>query len=195
MQLRTPDLSALPGYLAALKTGWTPGSDGDIDAARQLIASVESDPERFVARLWNPTGQGAPVTLSDGREVPRLAHVRYWIFDDEYCGEVNLRWQPGTSELPPYCDGHVGYAVVPWKRCRGIASSALRSLAAIAPTFGLEWLDVAMSADNLASRRVAESSGARLIEEYVATEQGGVTACKYRLDCSEAGQRVSPRAA
>lgn len=184
--LKTPDLSILPMYLAALKRGWTPESDDDMAIARQLITDVESDPETHLAWLWNPTGQGAPVTLSDGSVVPRLAHVRFWIFDDgEYCGEVNLRWQPGTSTLPPYCDGHVGYAVVPWKRRQGIASTALRHLAAMAPTFGLEWLDIAMSADNLASRRVSEAAGAKLIGEYIAHEQGGVKACMYRLECDK----------
>lgn len=181
VQLRAPDLDSLPAYLAALRTGWTPESDHDRGAADRLIASIEADPQRFVSRLWNPAGLGAPVTLRDGRVVPRLAHVRHWIFDDGYCGELNLRWQPGTSELPDYCDGHVGYAVVPWKRRLGVATAALQRLATIASTFGLQWLDIAMRADNLASRRVAESAGASLVGEYVAEEQGGVQACRYRL--------------
>jgi len=186
VRLRVPQPAMLPHYLAALRRGWTPDSDGDLDRAQRLAEQVEADASRYLSWLWNPEALGPKVTLEDGREVPRLAHVRHWIVDDDFCGEINLRWQPGTSELPDYCDGHVGYAVVPWKRRRGVAASALRQLARLAPSFGLAWLDIAMSVDNLASRRVAESAGAVLLDEYTALEQGGVRACKYRLACNDA---------
>jgi hypothetical protein len=101
MLLRAPDLAGLPQYLDALRRGWTPESDQDLDAANKIIQRVEADPERFLAALLNPEGGGPPVQLAGGSLVPRLAHVRYWIWDDSYCGEVNLRWQPGTTELPP----------------------------------------------------------------------------------------------
>ncbi|MBD8051047.1 GNAT family N-acetyltransferase [Limnohabitans sp. JUR4] len=176
----------LPRYLTALSSGWTPDADRDEELAQRLAQRVGADASAYLRSLWNPQGVGSKITLQDGREVSRLAHVRHWIVDDDYCGDINLRWQPGTSELPDYCDGHVGYAVVPWKRQRGFAASALRQLALLAPSFGLNWLDIAMSADNLASRRVAESAGAVLIDEYVAIEQGGVKAYKYRLACGGA---------
>lgn len=186
IQLRIPDLASLPAYLEALQTGWTAGSDHDVETAGQIIANAESDPQRFVSSLWNPAGQGRAITLDDGREVPRLAHVRYWLFDGGYCGDLNLRWQPGSSELPEYCDGHVGYAVVPWKRRQGIATAALRGLTEVAPqAFGLAWLDIATSEDNIASRKVAESAGASFVKQYIAVEQGGIKAMKYRLWCDE----------
>jgi predicted acetyltransferase len=186
LRLQAPDRAMLPSYLAALKTGWTPESDHDLAAAEQLAARVASAPEHLLSMFWNPAGQGPPVALDDGREVPRLAHVRHWIVDgDAYCGEVNLRWQPGSNELPTYCDGHVGYAVVPWMRRRGVARFALQGLARIAPTWGLKWIDIAMDVDNAASRRVAESAGATLMDEYVAVEQGGVRAYRYRLACGQ----------
>ena len=34
----------------------------------------------------------------------------------------------GTEALPPTCLGHIGYAVVPWKRGRGYATRALAML-------------------------------------------------------------------
>jgi predicted acetyltransferase len=42
------------------------------------------------------------------------------MWDGEFCGSIGLRWLPGTEELPPHCLGHIGYAVVPWKRRLGL---------------------------------------------------------------------------
>ena len=50
------------------------------------------------------------------------------MWDGEFCGSIGFRWQPGTSTLPPYVLGHIGYAVVPWKRGRGYATQALALL-------------------------------------------------------------------
>ncbi len=181
MLLRPPDLAGLPGYLAALRRGWTPDGDHDPEGAGRLVARVEADPQGFITALSRPEGGGPPVRLDDGRLVPRLAHVRYWIWQGAYCGDFNLRWQPGGSELPPYCDGHVGYAVVPWARGRGLAAAALREATVIARGHGLAWLELSMDAANLASIRTAEAAGARLEGEYMAAEQGGVLARRYRL--------------
>ena len=181
VRLRSPDLVLLPQYLDALRRGWTPEADDDPEGAGAILRTVEADPVAFVRWLFNPGGGGPPVELDDGTLVPRLAYVRYWIWTDGYCGEVGLRWRPGTSELPPYCDGHVGYAVVPWKRGSRLAAASVRELMPIARGFGLRWLDISMSAANAASIRVAETVGAVLQEEYVALEQGGIPARRYRL--------------
>lgn len=181
MLLYTPDMSRLSQYLDALRRGWTPDCDFDPHCANEVIMRIEANPETFIQSLSNPRGGGTPVELTDGTLVPRLAHVRFWIWDDSYCGDINLRWQPGTSELPPYCDGHVSYAVVPWKRGRGLAATALRELVAVARGYGLAWLDISMSSANIASIRTAEAAGALLHDEYVAVEQGGVLARRYRL--------------
>jgi predicted acetyltransferase len=185
VRLLVPDASTLQQYLKALSANWTPDSDNDPDGARALRDRIEADPAAYLNSLRNPGANGPPVALEDGRLVPRLAHVRYWISDGSYCGDINLRWQREANELPPYCDGHVGYAVVPWKRRQGHATGALRALAQIAPNFGLKWLDIAMDAENVASIRVAEAAGAVLVEEYVAVERGGAPARRYRLTCSD----------
>lgn len=122
MYLAAPSDYLLPQYLSALKRGWTPGSDDDMEGARQMVAYVEEHSVSFFAALDNPDGTGAPISLGDGRVVPRLSYKRYWIIDGNdgsYVGEINLRWQKGTSELPAYCLGHIGYAVVPWQRGKG----------------------------------------------------------------------------
>lgn len=179
--LQTPDLALLPGYLDALQRRWTPQGDDNESLASEMIQRILEDPEAFIRGLSNPHGGGAPVQLADGTLVPRLAHVRYWIWDGAYSGDVYLRWQPGTTGLPSYCDGHVGYAVVPWRRGRGLAARALLELTAVARGYGLGWLDIAMSSANTASIRTAEAAGAVFQEEFFSAEQGGVQARRYRL--------------
>jgi predicted acetyltransferase len=46
----------------------------------------------------------------------------FWIHDGDFCGSINLRFVRGSEELPPCVSGHVGSAVVPWKRRRGYAT-------------------------------------------------------------------------
>ncbi|WP_293931631.1 GNAT family N-acetyltransferase [Iodobacter sp.] len=182
VKLVTPNLTLLPSYLAALERYWTPNHDRDPAGARQLLDAILRDPATFLASLSNPEGKGSPIVLEDGTAVPRLPFTRYWISDGEYAGEINLRWQLGTSELPAYCLGHIGYAVVPWKRNAGYASLAIRQLLPIAHKFDLKWLDISMAANNIASRRTAEKAGAILIKEFNAgAEYGNVDALLYQL--------------
>lgn len=182
VELLTPNLALLPSYLAALERGWTPNKDDDPDGAKRLLDRIRKDPEAFLASLVNPTGRGEPILLEDGTSVPRLPFTRFWIIDGDYVGDLNLRWQQGTSALPAYVLGHVGYAVVPWKRSAGYASAALRLLMPFARELGLEWLDIAMDTCNMASRRTAEKAGADFVKIFNAgLEYGNVDACLYRL--------------
>ena len=89
------------------------------------------------AFLRDAVSLDVPVILPDGRKVPRLPFHPFWMWDGEFCGSTSLRFQRGTEELPPHCTGHIGYAVVPWKRGRGYATKALRMLLPIARAEGL----------------------------------------------------------
>jgi len=180
--LLTPKVDFLPRYIAALERHWTPDGDNDRDGAARQLARIQRDPDAFLASLVNPEGRGDPIVLEDGTSVPRLPFVRFWIADGDYVGDLNLRWQRGTSELPPYVLGHIGYAVVPWKRSAGYASAAIRLVMPYARKLGLARLDISMDASNLASRRTAEKAGADLIKIFNAgPEYGDVAACLYRL--------------
>jgi predicted acetyltransferase len=182
IQIISPNMDLLPSYLAALERNWTSNADSDAEGASRLVARIKRDPEAFLASLSNLQGKGSPITLEDGSSVPRIPFVRHWIWDGEYAGDINLRWQPGTSELPSYVLGHVGYAVVPWKRGADYASIAIRLLMPVARGLNLDWLDISMDAANIASRRTAEKAGATLIKTFDAgPEYGGVDACLYRI--------------
>lgn len=131
-----PAIDYLPSYTHALAQGWSLDLRGPAAAAEQR-ARVEQDPAAFLAALENRAGQGAPLQLPDGSLVPRLPGIQRWIWDGEFCGAVSLRWVEGSAELPAYCLGHVGYGVVPWKRGRGYASSALGQILPEARAIGL----------------------------------------------------------
>lgn len=94
------------------------------------------------------------------------------------CGVIGLRWQPGTSELPPYVMGHIGYSVVPWKRRRGYATRAL----AQARREGLTYVTITTDPGNAPSQRVIEANGGGVPERFLKPAQyGGQPGLRYRV--------------
>ena len=105
-----------------------------------------------------------------------------WIWDGEFCGTIGFRWQPGTEALPPTCPGHIGYAIVPWKRRRGYATQALREMLKDAAAEGLGYVEITTPSENIASQRVIEANGGSLIGEYTTPPAlGGHHALRYRV--------------
>jgi predicted acetyltransferase len=79
--------------------------------------------------------------------------------------------------------GHIGYAVVPWKRGRGYATAALRLLLPDARAEGLASVELTVEPTNLASRHVIESNGGVLVEEFVVPKGfGHAHGLRYRID-------------
>lgn len=181
-ELVVPSRERLEGYVAALRRGWSPDNLRP-QAAQEQLAAIARDADAFVAALTDREARGAPVTLPDGTQVPRLPGFVLWMWDGEFCGSINFRWQPGTSELPAHVLGHIGYAVVPWKRGHGYAKEALRGMLAKAQAEGLDSVLVTTDPDNLASKRVIEANGGVLVERFTRTPHYGSThALRYRID-------------
>jgi predicted acetyltransferase len=103
--------------------------------------------------------------LPDGRKVQRLPFHLFWLWDGEFCGSASVRFQRGTDELPAYVSGHIGYAVVPWKRGRGYASRTLTLLLPIVRAEGLRRVMLTCDSDNEASKRIILKCGGRLASE------------------------------
>ena len=105
-----------------------------------------------------------------------------WIWDGEFCGSIGFRWQPGTEDLPPTCLGHIGYAVVPWKRRRGYATQALRELLKGVGRHGLRYVEITTAPDNVPSQRVIEANDGQFVEEFVTPAAlGGKRHRRYRV--------------
>src|SRR5437763_10902181 len=126
MQLVRSGPEHLASYIAALERGWSPDRERGVEAAHEALARIYADGAAFLASMEDREAKGPPITLPDGSVARRLPGFKRWLWDGEFCGSIGLRWQPGTTALPPYCLGHIGYAVVPWKHRRGYAKSARR---------------------------------------------------------------------
>jgi predicted acetyltransferase len=127
-------------------------------------------------------GKGPVVVLPNGATVPRLPGYRCWMWDGEFCGVIGFRWQPGTTDLPAHCLGHIGYSVVPWKRGRGYATQALRDFLPQVGLEGLPFVEITTDPANIASQRVIESNGGVLVERFIkGPEYGGTEGLRYRI--------------
>ena len=182
MELVRPSLQYLPDYRCALEHGWSPDNIRGIAAAQDELAEIDKDARAFVERQVDPQAKGPPVVLPDGSTAPRLPGYRLWMWDGEFCGSIGFRWQPGTSALPPHVLGHIGYAVVPWKRGRGYATAALKLMLAHAQKEGLTYVEITMDEENIPSRKVVLANGGMLIEQFQKPPQyGSKASLRFRI--------------
>ncbi len=174
--LAEPQLPMLASYVAALEQGWSPRSTVDVSA--EQLAALRQDPKAFLTEL---NRQDGPLTLENGEVVPKLPNRVRWMWDGEFCGTISLRWQPGTNALPPYVHGHIGYAVVPWKRGHGLAKRALRLILREACEVGLDRVEISTTPENIASQKVALANGARFLHAYDTEPYGIGPAFRYEI--------------
>jgi predicted acetyltransferase len=181
-RLVRPAAEHLPAYEAALRQGWSPDNVRPVEAAREQLAAIAADPAGFLAARDDREARGGPVMLPDGSQVPRLPGFARWIWDDGFCGAIGFRWQDGTAALPAHVLGHIGYAVVPWRRRQGHATRALGLLLAEVAPLGLPWVELTTDPGNPASIRVIEAHGGVLVERFrKAAAYGGAAALRWRI--------------
>jgi predicted acetyltransferase len=159
-------------YVAALERGWSPNNERDVTG--EQLALYRRDPQMLLDEMTRQDGTimlGSGM-LGSGLVVPRLPSRVFWIDDGEISGYLNLRWEPGTDKLPPHCPGHIGYAVVPWKRRRGYATRALALVLPVAREVGLPRVNITCDADNEASRRVIVAHRG-IFDRCYRTDEGG----------------------
>ena len=181
MELVRPSLVHAASYADALRRGWSPNTERDV--SHEELAELMQDADVFLAGLDDRDPRGRTVTLPDGSQVPRLPAFTRWMWDGEFCGSVNARWRPGTTDLPPTCPGHIGYAVVPWKRRRGYATLALgQMLDLLAVETDLPWVAVTTDPDNEPSQKVIEANGGVFVDRFERDPaSGGESALRYRV--------------
>ena len=183
MKLVAPSLDRLPAYADALRRGFFSDNLRREESAREELARIAADPAAFVASLEDRAATAGPITLPDGSQVPRLPGFRRWMWDGEFCGQIGFRWQPGTSALPAYCLGHIGYGVVAWKRRLGYATRALGLMLGEARREGLAYVELTTDPDNEPSQKVILANGGRFVERFRAVPGfGGKEEFRFRID-------------
>jgi predicted acetyltransferase len=161
IRLVPPCLELLPGYADALRRGWSPDTTRDL-SGEQLARLCRDGPAEFLRDLADP---GRPAIAADGRAVPRLPGLVFWIAEAGFCGTINLRFQLDGEDLPPHVSGHVGYSIVRWKQGAGRATAAVRLLLPVARACGLERVMITCDEDNAPSQRVIEKAGGERVED------------------------------
>jgi predicted acetyltransferase len=175
LELVEPSETYAPAWADALRRGWSPNTERP-EAAQEVLEEYELDPAGVIATARGELAADATVTLPDGSVVPRLPGFSRWMWDGEFCGSINVRWAPGTTDLPPHCLGHIGYAVVPWKQGRGYATAALGLVLPLAAAQGLPFVEITTDEDNVASQKVVAANGGVLVERFTkpATSRPGI---------------------
>lgn len=185
MQLVRPAQEYLGSYIEALQKGWTPDGLARPDFAQQELALIEADAAAFLESLDDPQAKGAPIKLPDGSLAPRIPGYNRWMWDGEFAGRIDLRWQNGTMDLPPHCLGHIGYAVVPWKQRQGYATKALALMLENAKAQGLPYVEITTDQDNFASQKVIAANGGVLVGEFTKPVAfGGKPSFRFRMALS-----------
>jgi predicted acetyltransferase len=175
-----PSVEYVPSYLRSLESGWTFDAffAGGVENAFHL---ARNSPDILVQTMNGDTPR--TVTLPSGDPVPRLPSVMRWMWDGEFAGSINVRWQNNTIELPTYVLGHIGYGVVSDRQGRGYATSALAQTLPLAWDVGLPFVELTTTLDNLASQKVISNNGGVLVEEFTAPrEQGSHQMLRWRID-------------
>jgi predicted acetyltransferase len=182
VHLIQPTAEHLDGYIAALRRGWSANTVATPDMICEELERLEADPVGVLATMDDREAKGPPIKLPDGSLARRLPGFRRWLWDGEFCGSIGLRWQPGTTDLPPHCLGHIGYAVVPWKQGRGYATAALRLLLPEAWSLALPFVELTTDELNLPSQRVIETNAGVLVERFtLPPEFGAKPSLRYRI--------------
>ena len=182
LTLVTPGRPYLSSYRDALLRGWEPDNLRGQQSTADHLALIEADTEAFLGLLEDPLGQGPPIRLPDGSTIPRLPSITRWLWDGTFAGNISLRWQPGSSELPANVLGHIGFSVVPWKRRRGYAKWALSRMIDEAWSRGLAHVELTTGIDNFASQKVLQACRASLIDQFERdAAYGGGAALRYRI--------------
>jgi predicted acetyltransferase len=109
------------------------------------------------------------------------------MWDGEFLGKIQFRWQHNTVALPPTCLGHIGYGVVPWKRGKGYATAALKLLLEEIHYCGLPYVELSTAPDNVISQRVIARCTGRFGEDFEKLPaNGGGPAKRYRINLAQA---------
>ena len=199
LRLVRPTAVHLPSYRAALERGYSPDNIRGAVATQEQLAQIASDPQAFLALMDDPEGAGPPVKMPDGTTRARIPGLRRWMWlgedaaADGFVGSIGLRWTKDGSPLPPHVLGHVGYAVAPWHQRRGHATRGLALVLPLAAERGLRTVELTTDPENVASQKVIEANGGRLVEAFDKGEvYGHAPGLRYAITLSSPRVHEAP---
>jgi predicted acetyltransferase len=175
MELLTPSEDNLHLYIAALRREKEMG-EKPFHNTDEILAKAEAAPAELVASLTDLVG-GRTFNDEDGTERVALPAFTKWLYtrgDNEISGTIQMRWDPATMQLPPYCLGHIGYQVFPWVRGKGLATEQLRMMLEVVKSeLNLPYVDITTNVENKASQMVIVKNGGKLIKEFTVVRKDG----------------------
>ena len=181
MELLIPSRELLVGYVDAIRRGWS-GDRVLFGSTDALLALAESDPDSVLKRLTDRSAHGVRY-FGDGTTAPVLPALFRWMWDEQFVGNVDLRWPATGDTLPDDVPGHIGYGTVEWMRGRGYATRGLAMMLDLARDEGMAEVELVTDVDNVASQRVIERNGGVLVEEFTTPERiGGSISYRWRID-------------
>jgi len=122
------------------------------------------DPAGFAALVGFLLGQRDPATPRPRAYVPA---TELWMAEgEEFLGRISLRHE--LNELLFTWGGHIGYAVRPSARGRGLAAAALLDMLEVCREHGIDPVLITCDVDNIASQRTIEKAGG----QYEDTREG-----------------------
>jgi predicted acetyltransferase len=112
MKLVKPGVEYLESYLGCLRRGVDPIRFGESETPlSNEIAEISNDVTKFFKQTFNITGGGEPVKMDDGTFVERLPSITWWLWDGEFCGRIQFRWQHKRLNCHPIVLDTLGMAL------------------------------------------------------------------------------------
>lgn len=187
MKLHKPDQTELPSVISCWERVIAEATR-DMSFQKQNLERMKSDPVRYL-RALDGNVDGETLKLDDGTVVPRLPSITRYMWDQgNAVGAISFRWQPGSSELPIYVLGHIGYETFPWAQRKGFATMALAQMLDIVrskPELNFKWVELVTDPDNLNSQKVITKNGGVFIEQFQKPNQAdptcGAIVNRYRI--------------
>lgn len=168
MELITPSEENLDLYLAALRRELEMG-EKPFHNSEEILEEAKKNRADLIASYSDLAG-GRKFLDDDGVERVALPAFTKWLYrpgDAEVSGTIQMRWEHGTTQLPPYCLGHIGYQIFPWKRGAGLATIQLAQMLEIVKSeVELPYVDITTNVENKASQKVIIKNGGKLIKEF-----------------------------
>ncbi|WP_417484111.1 GNAT family N-acetyltransferase [Maricaulis salignorans] len=135
------------------------------------------------------SGEGGAIRLCEHLEPRAPTHVPTLRYAIEAAGQTvgEVRVRLGDSDDLKRHFGQIGYEVYPAYRGRGHASLACQLALTVMRDLGYGEAWITCNPENLASRRVCDKAGAKLVEiidipvEHVMYEHGIRQKCRYRI--------------